>query len=98
MAQSYHKRATDKTRARSLFDATLSASRALTPRHPPSKPPRAKEQRMSDPEILCEREGSAGLITLNRPQALNALTLTMVRGMRRALDAWEADPRITRVV
>ncbi len=37
-------------------------------------------------------------LTLNRPQALNALTLTMVREMRRALDAWEKDASVTRVV
>ncbi|HEX2135100.1 MAG TPA: enoyl-CoA hydratase/isomerase family protein [Microvirga sp.] len=53
---------------------------------------------MSEHEILCERRGSAGLITLNRPHALNALTLVMVREMRRALDGWEADPAVTRVV
>jgi enoyl-CoA hydratase len=53
---------------------------------------------MSDVEVICERQGSAGLITLNRPQALNALTLGMVREMRRALDAWEKDPAVTRVV
>ncbi len=49
-------------------------------------------------EIICEREGAAGLITLNRPQALNALTLDMVRAMRRALDQWAGDPQVTRVV
>ena len=27
------------------------------------------------PEILFERRGAAGLVTLNRPQALNAVTL-----------------------
>jgi enoyl-CoA hydratase len=53
---------------------------------------------MSDVEVVCERQGSAGLITLNRPQALNALTLGMVREMRRALDAWESDPAVTRIV
>ncbi|RDI59843.1 enoyl-CoA hydratase/isomerase family protein [Microvirga subterranea] len=49
-------------------------------------------------EAICERQGEAGVITLNRPKALNALTLTMVREMRRALEAWAADPAITRVV
>ncbi len=49
-------------------------------------------------EVLCERRGEAGLITLNRPKALNALTLTMVRAMRRALDAWAQDPAVTRIV
>jgi enoyl-CoA hydratase/carnithine racemase len=49
-------------------------------------------------EIICETQGAAGLVTLNRPQALNALTLDMVRALRRALDAWADDPRVTRVV
>lgn len=49
-------------------------------------------------EVICEKQGEAGIITLNRPRALNALTLTMVRGMRQALDAWEADPAVTRVI
>ena len=53
---------------------------------------------MSDPEIICERRGAAGLVTLNRPQALNAITHGMVGELARALDAWEADPGITRVV
>jgi enoyl-CoA hydratase len=49
-------------------------------------------------EILLEKRGQAGLITLNRPKALNALTLGMVREMRRALEAWEADSAVTRIV
>ncbi len=49
-------------------------------------------------EVICERRGSAGLITLNRPKALNALTLTMVREMRQALEAWARDPAVTRVI
>ncbi|WP_114943781.1 enoyl-CoA hydratase/isomerase family protein [Microvirga calopogonii] len=49
-------------------------------------------------EVLCEKQGEAGLITLNRPKALNALTLSMVREMRRALDSWAQDPAVTRVV
>jgi enoyl-CoA hydratase len=49
-------------------------------------------------EVVCERQGEAGLITLNRPRALNALTLTMVREMRRALSAWAGDPAVTRIV
>ncbi len=49
---------------------------------------------MNDPEIACEKEGRCGVITLNRPKALNALTLHMVREIARALDRWEADPAI----
>jgi enoyl-CoA hydratase len=49
-------------------------------------------------DILFERRGSAGLITLNRPQALNAVTYDMVLALRAQLDAWGHDPAITRVV
>ena len=44
-----------------------------------------------DAEALVERRGRAGVIILNRPKALNALTLAMVRIMAPALDAWERD-------
>jgi enoyl-CoA hydratase len=49
-------------------------------------------------EVICERHGAAGVLTLNRPQALNAITHGMVREIRRALDAWADDPAVTRVV
>ena len=48
--------------------------------------------------IICERQGAAGVMTLNRPDSLNALTLKMVRAMRRSLDSWAADPAVTRIV
>ncbi len=50
---------------------------------------------MSD--ILFETVGRTGLITLNRPKALNALTEAMVLEMGDALDEWTADDRIERV-
>ncbi|MFE4519010.1 enoyl-CoA hydratase/isomerase family protein [Kitasatospora sp. NPDC056783] len=49
-------------------------------------------------EILVQREGRAGLIVLNRPAALNALTHGMVRRIAEALDAWEEDDRVETVV
>jgi enoyl-CoA hydratase len=49
-------------------------------------------------EIIFERRGAAGLITLSRPQALNAVTYDMVLALRAQLDAWADDPAITRVV
>ena len=52
----------------------------------------------SEPEILFERRGAAGLVTLNRPKALNAVTLSMVRAFTRQLVEWGSDPSITRVV
>ena len=36
---------------------------------------------MSESDILFERRGRLGLVTLNRPRALNTLTLAMVAGM-----------------
>src|SRR3989442_11463633 len=43
-------------------------------------------------DILVERRGSAGLITLNRPKALNALSLQMVRDLTATLRAWRDSP------
>ena len=53
---------------------------------------------MSEPEINCEKVGSCGLITLNRPKALNALTLPMVRAIAAALDQWENDAGVGCVI
>jgi len=49
-------------------------------------------------EIICERRGASGTVFLNRPHALNAITLHMVRELARALDEWERDPAIRHVV
>ena len=53
---------------------------------------------MPEPDILFERRGVAGLITLNRPQALNAVTHAMVRALAKQLDEWADDPAVDRVV
>lgn len=53
---------------------------------------------MSESEVLFENRGAVGLITLNRPQALNALTLTMVRAIRAQLEVWEHDSQVATVV
>ena len=42
-------------------------------------------------DILVERRGDAGLITLNRPKALNALSLQMVRDLSSILRTWRDD-------
>eukprot|EP01034_Spumella_vulgaris_P015033 gene15033-19207_t len=47
---------------------------------------------MSD--VVTEVRGRAGLITLNRPKALNALSLGMVRELTMALLAWRDDPAV----
>ncbi|RAH98737.1 3-hydroxyisobutyryl-CoA hydrolase [Acuticoccus sediminis] len=50
---------------------------------------------MSD--INFDTVGRAGLVTLNRPKALNALTEAMVLELGEALDEWAKDDRIARV-
>ena len=49
-------------------------------------------------EVLFEERGEAGIITLNRPQALNAFGIATVRAMRPRLAEWAVNPSITRVV
>lgn len=45
-------------------------------------------------EILVRRVGETGRVTLNRPQALNALTHGMVKIMAEKLEQWRNDDRI----
>jgi enoyl-CoA hydratase/carnithine racemase len=47
--------------------------------------------------VTTEVRGSAGLITLDRPKALNALSLDMIRALTAALLAWRDDARVERV-
>ena len=49
-------------------------------------------------EVLFEKRGRAGLITLNRPKALNALTPTMVGLIHPQLAAWADDPSVELVI
>jgi len=49
-------------------------------------------------EILFEQAGAWGVITLNRPKALNALTPGMVVAMKTQLDAWASDASIHAVM
>jgi enoyl-CoA hydratase/carnithine racemase len=58
---------------------------------------------MSDPvmnsgHVLAERRGQLGLVTLNRPAALNALSLGMIRDITAALLAWRHDDAVQAVL
>jgi enoyl-CoA hydratase len=53
---------------------------------------------MPSAETLVERSGALGHIRLNRPRALNSLTLQMVRDMDAALNAFERDPAVAAVL
>ena len=47
-----------------------------------------------EPDLIVRREGAVGVIRLNRPKAINAVTLEMFRDIEKALDEFEPDPSI----
>ncbi|WP_315766355.1 MULTISPECIES: enoyl-CoA hydratase/isomerase family protein [unclassified Bradyrhizobium] len=49
-------------------------------------------------DLIVRREGSAGIIRLNRPKAINAMTSEMSLGIDAALDRFEADPDVAVVI
>jgi enoyl-CoA hydratase len=49
-------------------------------------------------DVYAERVGHLGLITLNRPKALNALSLAMVRELNQVLQQWQDDAQVRAVV
>lgn len=53
---------------------------------------------MSEPEVLFETRGNIGLVTLNRPRALNSLTHNMAVELKRQLDEWAIMPSVQAVV
>jgi enoyl-CoA hydratase len=53
---------------------------------------------MTSQDIIIRRQGRAGRITMNRPQALNALTYPMVGEIAAALETWAQDPAVEHVV
>ena len=48
-------------------------------------------------DVLAEVRGQVGFITLNRPKAINALSLGMVRDLLAQLLAWKDDPQVLAV-
>ena len=49
-------------------------------------------------DILFEKRGCVGLVTLNRPKALNALTIDMINALSEQLMQWESDEGVKAVV
>lgn len=56
--------------------------------------PPATEPNDTDTDVLVRRDNALGRLTLNRPKAINALSLEMVRQLQAGLDAFERDPSI----
>jgi enoyl-CoA hydratase/carnithine racemase len=48
-------------------------------------------------EVLTEVRGQVGFMTLNRPKALNALSLEMIRALTTCLTRWQDDPAVKAV-
>jgi enoyl-CoA hydratase len=53
---------------------------------------------MTYANVIVETHGGVGLIRLNRPQALNALSAALMADLDAALEAFEADPAIGAIV
>lgn len=53
---------------------------------------------MAEPLVLAERRGSVALLTLNRPDKLNAINEAMIGALDAALDAAEADESVRAIV
>jgi enoyl-CoA hydratase len=53
---------------------------------------------MTTANIIVETHGRVGLIRLNRPQALNALSSSLIEELNTALEAFESDPNIGAIV
>lgn len=51
-----------------------------------------------DEQVIAEVVGHAGVLTLNRPRAMNALTHGMVRRLREQLERWRDDDAVRLVV
>lgn len=58
----------------------------------------SQEGRTSADELLAEKQGATLWVTLNRPEAFNALTPAMVSALSAALDTVDSDPSIRALV
>lgn len=54
--------------------------------------------RMNSDDVIFTVRNCAGIVTLNRPKALNALNLSMLRKLYPKLKEWEADDKIKLVM
>lgn len=53
---------------------------------------------VEESDLIVRREGAAGVIRLNRPKAINAMTLEMSIGIDLALDRFEIDPAVSVII
>lgn len=55
-------------------------------------------QDFPEAEVFIETQGPLGIVTLNRPRVMNALSLEMIRSISSALRRWEEDSAVQAVV
>ncbi|MEF9444021.1 enoyl-CoA hydratase/isomerase family protein [Burkholderia sp. 1B3(2022)] len=60
--------------------------------------PAAVSAESAQPDVRAYVANRIGFLELNRPKALNALSVGMIRLMQQALDAWRDDPDVVAVV
>ena len=82
---------------------TTPSRAAMRPRRGPCSRPRGNVATVTDPpraepRVLVRAYGGLGHLTLNRPRAINALDLGMIRDLAAALDAWEHDTDVELVL
>jgi len=58
----------------------------------------ADKQHMTDATVITEQQGAVRLITLNRPERLNAINVALITGLRDALAAANADGDVRAIV
>src|SRR3546814_16555499 len=84
------------------FISDSSRNRGTVPESPqrtgdcPSAMPDREGNVMSYENIIVEKEAGVGIITLNRPKALNALCKALIADLEAALDDLESDDGIGR--
>lgn len=60
--------------------------------------PSALPDSSASSEVVAKHEGRLGLLTLNRPKALNSLNLGMIDAMAETYKEWDRDPNVRVVV
>jgi enoyl-CoA hydratase len=53
---------------------------------------------MNPKTLLIEKDGAVGIVTLNRPDALNALNSTLLRELVEVLETWDRDENVRAIV
>jgi enoyl-CoA hydratase len=53
---------------------------------------------MSQPVLKVEKDGEVAVVTLNRPEAMNALSLALLEALARTFEDLESDPNTAVVV